>query len=138
MDSADPTILWDRSRFISEYVYNPILKARPIAYTWQEWQRMLTMYLSRPQLFIYCSRGLDKIREGFNERDQLDGVAHNIERLHNAYSRIVSWIDFNFTLTHPDESRVVVWDFDKNDNFDYIRVAIDLYLEVVDERTGLS
>lgn len=41
-----PLLLCDRSRLISEYVYNPVLKSRPIAYDLRDWLNMIGGFLT--------------------------------------------------------------------------------------------
>lgn len=91
--------LADRSRIISEYVYNPILNARPIAYDFATWTWFLSGFVQRPQLVIYCWRSVDSIRNSFDEREQLGGVADALETLNMRYEQVMNTLDLMFQLS---------------------------------------
>ena len=132
-DARDPLILWDRSRFISEFVYNPVLKNRPTAYTMVEWLNMLANFVARPQLIIYCFRTPDRLLKDFDEREQLPGVLEHVPELVEAYDQVWSMLHCLFTISEQD-SRIYLYSFDhENKEFKYpkIRTAVADYIERV-------
>lgn len=132
VDRFYPLTLWDRSRIISEYVYNPVLRGRPLAVNFEEWWQLFGEYLKQPQLIIYCHRPLVDIQKSFDDREQLGGVAQNLGALNLAYEHVMDWIDFIFRNIQPsDFGRLVRYNW-KTDSYSKVRASIEKYLEVVD------
>jgi GTPase SAR1 family protein len=129
-----PLKIWDRARFISEYVYNPILQNRELAFDTEEWLYMLAEYIRRPQLVIYCFRTPDRLIKDFDEREQLAGVFEHIPELMEAYDRVWNMVHFLFGLS-PHDSRIYLHSFDHEDKeykYPVIRKAVKEYLEQVE------
>lgn len=121
-----PTVLGDRSRIISEYIYSPILKNRPCAYTPQEWCSFLGGFIERPQCVIFCWRYLDRIEENLKEEEQLANVIPNLRKLAVAYESMMEILDFMFRVS--PQGHVAV-----NYNFDLSTPDQDSYPFVVDQ-----
>ena len=114
-DRKNPLRLWDRSRIISEYIYNPVLKGRPFAFDVDEYFMMLAAYLKRPQLIIYCRRPLPRIRATLDERDQLAGVVNHLDELHEAYERFMGFMKHMFMvqgMSPGDQVGTGVYEYD--------------------------
>lgn len=124
-------VLADRSRIISEYVYNPVIGARPIAYDFNHWMRYLGVWAQRRQLVIYCHREPMKVLEGLEDREQLEGVRDNVLILDARYKGMMHTLDFLFSLAPQPTNMIVDYDFDDYENSDYILEAVKLYCKGV-------
>lgn len=131
-DQMDPLHLWDRARFISEFVYNPIIRKRNTAYGPMRWMHFLGAYANRTQLLIYCHRTPERIRESFDEREQLGGVAQNLEVLLNTYDCVVNFLEY-LLFSANNNSRVIRYNYDtlgaEADKLE-IMAAVATYMEV--------
>ncbi len=122
-------MLADRSRIISEYVYNPILNKRPIAYPFDVWMSYLTRFVHKPHYVIYCWRSIERIRATLEERDQLAGVADKLDELDSRYIQMMQMLDLMFDLTKASTA-VMYYNFEV-DHPDLIHREVDQYLKEV-------
>lgn len=122
-----PFDLWDRARFISEYVYNPILQNRPTAFDMPEWLSMLARWVEKPQLVIFCQRPLHKVREVLHNEEQLEGVEDNITKLYQAYALFMRMILFLFSVS-PADSGIVWYDYEFPGDLGRVEIVVDEYL----------
>lgn len=108
-----PNVISDRSRIISEYIYNPVLKDRDCAYPVLDWLRFIGYWASRPQCLIYCTRDPQLVTVTFaeDEREQLANVRDHIPQLSAEYERTMEFIRWLFELTRGHF--YVEFDFDK-------------------------
>lgn len=126
-----PRVISDRVRLISEYVYNPVLNKRPIAYGYNRWLSYLGAWSLKKQLVIYCHREPIKILDSFNETEQLEGVEDNLLVLDMRYKQMMHTLEFLFAVTPNPDNLIIDWDFDDYENTDYILEAVKLYLKGV-------
>lgn len=130
-DEENHLVLYDRVRFIAEYVYNPILKRRPIAFSIGQWMSMLYAYTLQPQLLIYCRRPLKDVGFSWGERDQLEGVAENLYKLDAAYDTVIQFIGYLFYAA-DNGSELVEYDWDSYP-YSSIKGKVADYIERVSE-----
>lgn len=106
-----PYMLADRARLISEYVYNPILNNRPIAYSFSAWMDMIANFAQGgPHLIIYMRRDVQGIINSFKDREQLEGVEGSLTHLSLAYSKIMGMIELMFSVQRdPMKNQVMQW-----------------------------
>lgn len=116
----------DRSRIISEWIYNPVLNAREPAYDFDMWLFMLKGFVQKPLYVIHCWRDLDNIRSSFDERDQLGGVAEHLPELAQKYEHVMGMIDLFFDL---QQRRPVMWYNYEVDNPDLIYREVEAYIK---------
>lgn len=103
--------LTDRSRLISEWVYNPILKQREMAFSFEEWLHHLQYFVKSPQLIIHCTRPLYTVANGWDQREQLEGVLDHLAELDEAYNRIMVMMNFLLRL-NGQPRKVVRYDYE--------------------------
>lgn len=118
--------IWDRSRIISEYVYNPVLNMRPLAFAKNSWFAMLQQWLLHPQLVIYCRRPVRHIFETFDEREQLGGVADKLPELDRAYEGMMWLIEVLFQQSDPPKY-VIEYNYEV-DKYEEVRDMVGRYL----------
>jgi hypothetical protein len=135
----DEFSITDRSRLISEYVYNPILQRRVTAFETREWLSMLGKFVSNgPHLIIYCNRRLANVREKWDASgEQLTGVFDNLIQLDLRYQTMMSFLELVFHADHS-RSQIIRYDFEQDD-IARIDNEVAWYLERVsdDEYQGL-
>lgn len=99
-DSLDVRV-FDRFPCIEEFVYGPIIRGN----NGLELYRDTCLYaLSHIDLFIHCKPSLDVV-ENWGEREQMDGVKSNAEKIYAAYDHIPEM--FNI------QDRVITYDWTK-------------------------
>lgn len=125
-EDADDNDIWDRSRLISEYVYNPILKGRGLAFPYDVFLKLLAVWLSKPQMLIYCRRPYEKIKATFDEREQLEGVGAHLFDIYVAYDNTMGFLRTMFDVS-PVPKYLVEYDYEQ-DNFDDIKNLVGRYL----------
>lgn len=103
-------MLTDRSRLISEYIYNPVIKARPLAYGMDDWLYMVGRFVQGQHLIIYCKRAMNDLVESFVEDEQLGGVFENLFSLASRYERVVAMFQLLFDIAESP-SRIIVCEF---------------------------
>lgn len=128
-DALSRLWLYDRVRFIGEYVYRPILRDRPIAFDTHAWLAMLSDYIARPQLLIYCRRPLLEVLHTWKERDQLESVGENLQLVQTAYDTVIQFIGYLFHCQH-NGSVLVEYDW-YGDPYDKVRNAVERYIKEV-------
>lgn len=123
-------ILGDRSRIISEFVYNPILDTREIAYGYVQYMDMVTAFSRGRHLVIFAWRPLTEILKTMHEREQLSGVKENAKDLYRAYEHVEGMFKFLFRVS---ESGSVVKDYDYTDGTTRVAVyhAVGEYIKEV-------
>lgn len=125
---ADVNEIWDRSRLISEYIYNPVLNRRQLAFNPSIYFKYLNHWLQNPQLLIWCNRPIEKIRETFDERDQLGGVFEHLEELQHGYETFMAFIAWFFNIHQVDRPKYLIeYDFEK-DSYEGVRDIVARYL----------
>jgi hypothetical protein len=127
-----PYVLADRSRIVSEWVYNPVLKTRPTAYSFRTWMTYIAGFVQQSQYVIYCYRPVEHIMKTFDERDQLSGVVENLQLLSHRYDQIMAMIDFLFELDGQHNTAVMYYNYEV-DNPDLIYREVDGYLARIKE-----
>jgi thymidylate kinase len=134
-EEAKVNELWDRCRFISEYVYNPVLRGRDLAFGHEAWFYFIKEYLLSPQLLIYCKRPLGKVIATFDEREQLSGVYDNLPLLNDAYNSIM-WLMSVCLEQSPYKSvsGILAYDYEEKGDYDRVADAVGQYLEEVRRR----
>lgn len=125
-EEAEVDEIWDRSRIISEYVYNPVLNKRSLAFGHATMLKMMREWLQRPQLIIYCTRPLPNIQASFDEREQLDGVVSKLKELAAAYEAFMGFLAIMFKVTDPPKY-LLEYNFEE-DKYEYIRDLVGRYL----------
>ena len=134
----------DRSRLISEYVYNPIIKKRPLAYPPHTWLEMLGSFADDHHLVIYCYRSTARLVDTWGEREQLDGAREHLYALNHSYDLMMHTIEMLFRACGGADkgSKVISYTFEANNKADFkpmVFSAIRTYLheEAEIERQGL-
>lgn len=131
--TLSPLMLSDRSRLISEFVYNPVLNARPLAYPYKTWLTYVAEFTSKPHLVVYCVRNLQHIKDSFSTRDQLIGVRTNLDELDARYDHMMGMFEFLFNLQNlQPRGHVVMYDFERVP-YTHVTVAVRRYLQEVVE-----
>lgn len=125
----NPLMLADRSRIISEWVYGPILKKRELAYTYDVWMRYLTLWSMKTHYVVFCWRHMDNIVASLDEREQLPGVANNLEALADRYTQMMNTVDLLFELTGSSIG-VMHYNFEI-DHPDLVYTEVEQYLKTV-------
>lgn len=125
-EEAEVDEIWDRSRIISEYVYNPVLNMRPLAFNKDSWFEMIRRWLQHPQLVIYCRRPIGHIFESFDEREQLEGVAGNLAALDRAYEGMMWFIEVLFQQSDPPKY-IIEYNYEV-DTYEEVRDSVARYL----------
>lgn len=121
----------DRSRLISEYIYNPILKKRPLAFSFHGFLEMFGSFLQQDNLVVLCHRNRLQIEGTFNEREQLGGVRQHLTDLDNQYSALYHTIHF-LTIAGQGHTAVMKWSFEQHSDT-IVFNAVRRYLERVKE-----
>lgn len=129
-------VLADRSRIISEYVYNPVLKKRPIAYTFSTYMELLGGLAGGHHLIIHCFRNVSRIIDTFDERDQLEGVRQHLSTLSSRYEQVMHMMRFLFDVNERG-SRVVSYCFDSDRVPDYYTIITGAVRKYVQEEVDL-
>lgn len=107
-----PLVLADRSRIISEFIYNPILNARPIAYPWGQYMDLVKSFVRGHHLVIFCHRPLHELMKTFDSREQLAGVKENAAKIFKAYEEVEGMFRFLFRVSNSGSE---VHDYDYAD-----------------------
>ena len=124
-----PLTIADRSRIVSEYIYGPILKSRPLAYPFDLWMTYLSGFLHHRHLVIYCTRPLEKLQATFDEREQLSGVYENLEDLYATYQDFMDALRLLFSFADPvNPCKVLLYDFEVDGWLDLICKAVEDYM----------
>lgn len=126
------TMKWtvaDRSRLISEYVYNPILKGRPLAYPFHTFLEMFGTFVQQTNLVILCHRNRLHLEGTFDEREQLGGVRQHLTDLDNQYSRIYNVIQF-LSIAGDGDTEVLKWSFEQHSETTVFN-AVNRYIDRV-------
>lgn len=126
-----PSVISDRSRILSEYVYSPVLKTRPVAYGYNRWLTYLGAWSLNKQLVIYCHREPINVLESFDESEQLEGVKDNLLVLDMRYKQLMHTLEFLFAVAPNPDNLIIDWDFDDYENMDYILEAVKVYCKGV-------
>ena len=124
----------DRCRLISEMVYNPILKTRPLAFSPSEFLEVTRRWLFFPQLIIYCSRSKDRLLKTLHNEEQLTGVEEHLNELNEQYGKMMGTLEFLFDL-YDNGSKIIVYSFDherKDMKYPSVRNAVAQYLKLVE------
>ena len=108
-----PHVLGDRSRIISEYIYNPVLKRRPIAYPMDEYMEMLGGFARGHHLIIHCYRSVARIIDTYNDQDQLAGVRQNLAEIASRYDQVMHMLRFLFAVADSN-SEICTYTFEPN------------------------
>jgi hypothetical protein len=131
IDLGNGLVVSDRSRIISEYVYGPILKSRPLAYDYADWQSLLIALTVTPTLVVWCTRPYDSIKSTFTERDQLGGVYDNLFDLYQAYDQLMNYLRFLSTLEGTRVKVVKQYFGDEGGRVTHLYQKIAQYIEEV-------
>lgn len=99
-------VVSDRSRIISEFIYTPILKNRPVAYPYYLWMKYISALSRGHHLVIYMTRNIYEIQHSFDQREQLEGVYEHLWGLHDGYDNVMGMLDYLFRLQDPVKSEV--------------------------------
>lgn len=83
--------------FFSELVYGPVLRGRAIITPGQIEDLADKLYEHNP-LIIYCRRSVTRVKETFQNREQLMGVYDNLARIHRKYDEVISNWSLNTTV----------------------------------------
>ena len=118
----------DRSRIISEWVYNPILRARPTAFSFDRWMKHLAGFAQGQHLVIYAVRHLEEIRESFQHKDQLEGVYDNLDLLNRRYSQVIAMLKLLFELQPHPVSTIDTYFFADDYSRTFIMNEVQRYL----------
>lgn len=107
-------MIFDRFPLPSELVYGYALRTGPVLETAQLIKYSAILATHQP-LMIYCFRDMEKILETFDEREQLEGVKENIQKIlfyYQDYLTRLSWYVSTFyclddPLSYRDMVKVV-------------------------------
>lgn len=121
----------DRSRILSEYIYAPLLKNRPVAYPYHAWLEMLGTFSQHEHLIIHCVRSKALIIDSWKEEDQLKGVRQHLDEIQYRYESLMDMLHFLFKLNET-RSRIMVYNF-QNTSDTQVFLEVERYME----RTGL-
>lgn len=122
-----PFIISDRSRIISEYIYNPVLKRRPPVMGFETWMTYVSKFCQGDHLIIYCWLPMEVLDRTFADREQLPGVLENLPTLNLRYRKMMGMLDLLFTL-NGRPNRVVAYNWKSTDAFTPSR-AVRKYLK---------
>jgi len=129
-----PLMVADRSRLVSEYVYNPVLQGRELAYPYISWLFWLAHFTSKEHTIIYWRRDMGRLREEFDAREQLEGVAEKLTLLDFRYEQMMTMLDFLFQVQPDNMSHILTYNFDVQPaQYSYIKNQIEYYLGRVGE-----
>jgi len=126
----------DRSRLMSEFIYNPILQTRGLAYPLHHFLEMLGSFVQENNLVIICYRNRLAIENSFSEREQLKGVRQHLPELSHQYDRLGTMLEF-LNVAAEGKTKVMNWSFDKHSEvvvYNEIRRYLHLVKEVDFER----
>lgn len=128
----------DRSRIVSEYIYNPILAKREVAYPYLEWTSYLARFTMGRHVVVYCRQSLNDIGKVFHKQEQLEGVRENLPELFKAYEEFMTMLRFLFRVSGSG-SVVVPYRYQDPGDRVMLTVQVQRYLkEVARERERLS
>lgn len=117
----------DRSRLISEFIYNPVLQGRALAFTFHSFLEMFGSFLQQENLVILCHRNRLQLGSTFDEREQLSGVRQHLGDLDNQYSALYHTIHF-LTIAAEGHTEVMKWSFEQHSDtivYNAVRRYID-------------
>lgn len=126
-----PLMVADRSRLISEYVYNPVLQGRELAFPYISWLFWLAHFTSKQHLIIHCHRDVDHITQSFEDQEQLEGVRENLFALDIRYIQMMEMIQLLFDVQEDNYSKIISWNFEYPAQYSYIKECINIYLKEV-------
>ena len=124
-----PLMVADRSRLISEYVYNPVLGSRELAFPYISWLFWIAHFTSKHHLIIFCERDIDHIRSSFDEREQLGGVAANLYGLEYRYRQMMDMVELLFDVQTESNSQFIRYNFEYPAQYAYVKECIEAYLQ---------
>lgn len=113
-------LIFDRLLF-SEVIYGPIIRDG-IRMTMEEVRAAFRLLRFHEPYIIYCRRTAEQIRETFGEREQMDGVANNIEALVKSYDE---WMGL---IKPKTRCKVVIYDFEEEGNLESVMKGLANYL----------
>ena len=128
-DALEPFTVHDRGRFISEFIYPPVLKHRTMAISKSAWLMYFEDYITRPQLLIYAIRPLGKVMDTFDKKKQLSGVLENLGNLDEAYGKVLGFIDYMF-YAQNNGSAMIYYDWEYTP-WEKVEEAVNNYVEVL-------
>lgn len=127
-----PLMVADRSRLISEYVYNPILQGRELAFPYISWLFWLAHFTGKQHLIIHCHRDVTQLQSSFNEREQLGGVVDFLDDLAARYWQMMEMLQLLFDVQQDNRSLILHYNFDVQPaQYSYIKECITIYLKEV-------
>lgn len=106
--SSPGLCITDRSRIISEWVYNPVLMNRPMAYDFRTWMKLVSSLAVGRHLILFMWRPIEELLETFDERSQLPGVRENIVLLHHRYNLVANMMELLFHV-QPTIRGEIIW-----------------------------
>lgn len=122
----------DRSRLISEFIYNPILKGRQYAFPFHSWLEMMGSFVQGLNLVVVCYRSRLQIVSSFDEREQLKGVRQHLTEIDDQYSRLPTLLRF-INVAGEGQTYAMAWSFEKDPDvvvFNAVRRYLDQVKEV--------
>lgn len=123
--------LGDRSRIISEYIYNPILNKRPIAFSLDTYTELLAGFARGHHLVVHCYRSTARIIDTWDATgEQLEGVRANLSEIAYAYDCVMQMLQFLFRVGEGG-GKVIRYTFEPGNDADLYPVvtsAIRRYL----------
>lgn len=95
-------MVFDRFTIPSEYVYGVAIR-NMINLDPADCYLLETRLLSKKPLVIYCTRPIERILSSFDERDQMEGVKENIEKVHMLYEAVMDRLGFEWMIEYDYE-----------------------------------
>lgn len=121
-------VITDRARIVSEYIYNPILNVRPLAFTFKEWMNFLGSFVQRsPHLLVFCHRHLGEVIDTWDHEGQLEGVREHLGEIDRMYEQVEDMYRYLFAVENRS-SRVLTYNF-KKIPYVYVSNAVRDYLK---------
>lgn len=102
--------LGDRSRLISEYIYQPLLGKRDAAYSFDAYMEMIGFFARNHHLVIHCYRSTARIIDTWDE-GQLEGVREHLSELSSQYDKVMHMLRFLFRVG-GDRGKVITYSFE--------------------------
>lgn len=122
--------VYDRHPFISQPIYNPIVRKVQDSRFWGPEGRALFHDLVNNSIVIFCDPGLEHIEKNLTDEGQMDGVTKHIRALHGAYAMTLArW---------PRLEPMLAVKYDYNREADLIRVEamVDYHITHGGNRSG--
>jgi hypothetical protein len=109
-------VISDRSRIISEYIYTPVVGGRDIAYSLDTYTEFLASFARGHHLVIHCYRSTAKIIDGWDEREQLEGVRSHLSEIASRYDQVMHMLRFLFAVG-GGKGKVIQYTFESNNDY---------------------